>query len=234
MTQQTKIMKKDISIDDCWNHIGVWATGDFQKCDRLKSVIHCRNCEKFSIAGQQILEQPLSDEYLEEWANIYSREKEDRKIGTQSSLVFRLGDEWYSLPAKIIAEITPMQKIHTLPHNKTRALRGLVNIRGELKICISLGYLLSINKGKISESPERKYTSYERMIVIEHEEQQFVFPVSEILGTCRYHEDDIQAPPATVANAKATFTRGMLHYSQKYIACLDHELMFYSMERSMK
>lgn len=229
----TEAKKEALNIDDCWNHIGVWGD-ESPRCEKLKEVIHCRNCDKFSYSGQQILEQPLSEEYLDDWAKVYSREKEQRLTGTSSSLVFRLGDEWYSLPNNAIVEVTEVRAIHSIPHSKSKSLRGLVNIRGELKICISIGYLLGINKAKKQPAGTSKYTSYERMIVTEYEEQQFVFPVSEVLGSFRYNDEKIEAPPATVSNAKSTFTTGMLNIVHKNVACLDCALIFKSIKRHLK
>ena len=225
--------KETLDINDCWNHIGVWGN-ESPRCEKLKTVMHCRNCDIFSYSGQQILEQPLSEEYLEDWAKSYSREKERRLTGTNSSLVFRLGDEWYSVPNNTVVEVTEIQAIHSIPHSKAQSLRGLVNIRGELKICISIGYLLGIRKGKKQPEEATKYISYERMIVIEHEGQQFVFPVSEVLGSFRYNEEEIQAPPATISNAKATFTTGMLNINQKNVSCLDLSLILQSIKRNLK
>ena len=206
--------KKELhDINDCWNHIGVWGRAS-PRCEKLTDVMHCRNCEVFSSSGQKILEQPLSEDYLKDWAKTYSREKEKHLAGTKSSLVFRLGDEWYSIPNDAVIEVTEMRSIHSIPHVKSKALRGVVNIRGELKICVSIGYMLGISKGK-KQKAQTKYTSYERMIVMTYEEQQFVFPVSEVLGSFRYKDDDVTGPPATVSNAKATFTTGMLNIDKK-------------------
>jgi len=226
-------VKKELQdINDCWNHIGVWGK-ESPRCEKLKTVMHCRNCDTFSYSGQKILEQPLSEDYLKDWASIYSREKEKNLVGTNSSLVFRLGDEWYSIPNDAIVEVTEIRVIHSIPHAKSKALRGVVNIRGELKICVSIGHMLGISKG-MKQKNKSKYTSYERMIVMLCEEQQFVFPVSEVLGSFRYKDDDIKAPPATVSNAKATFTTGMLSLDNKTIACLDHTLIFNSLRRNVK
>ena len=228
-----QIKRKSLEINDCWNHIGVWGK-ETPRCEKLDNVIHCRNCEIFSQSGQQILEQPLSEEYLSDWATIYSNEKKQRRAGSKSSLVFRLGDEWYSFPNDAIVEVTEIKAIHSIPHSKSQALRGLVNIRGELKICFSIGHLIGIHKGKKLIEQTSKYKSYERMVVISHEDQQFVFPVSEVLGSTRYNDDDITAPPATIANAKATFTTGMLKVKNNNVACLDLGLIFNSIKRSLK
>ncbi len=229
----TKVKKQILNIDDCWNHIGVWGS-ESPRCEKLEEVMHCRNCDKFSYSGQQVLEQPLSEEYLKDWSKTYSRKKEQHLVGTNSCLVFRLDDEFYSFPSNTIVEVTEIRSIHSIPHRKSKSLRGLVNIRGELKICISIGYLLGVKKNKKRTEKTRKNTSYERMIVITQEEQQFVFPVSEVIGSFRYNDEQIKSPPATISNTKATFTIGMLNIDQKHIACLDLNLISQLIKRDLK
>ena len=228
----TKAKKQMLDIDDCWNHIGVWGS-ESSRCEKLKEVMHCRNCDKFSSSGQQVLEQPLSEEYLKDWAETYSHKKEKHLAGTSSSLVFRLGDEFYSFPSNTIVEVTEIRTIHSIPHSKSKSLQGLVNIRGELKICISIRNLLGVNKDKKQSAEANKNISYERMIVVKDDEQQFVFPVSEVIGSFRYNDEKIKAPPATVSNTKDSFTIAVLNVDQKHIACLDLSLISKSIKRNI-
>jgi len=220
-----------ITIDDCWNRSGVWGQ-ETPRCPELERVIHCRNCEHFSAAGRQMLNRGLPEGYLAEWAGVYAQDKSTKTSGEESALIFRLGDEWFALPTVLIEEITQIQPVHRLPHYDARTVKGVVNIRGELKICVCLGSLLGLEKGTFKESRDNG-RAYERLMVIHKEGRQFVFPVSEVYGTARYHPNDLQTIPSTVSKAKSSFTTGILNWKDKHVACLEDELLFYAMERSL-
>ena len=58
--------------------------------------------------------------------------------------IFRLGREWLALPTHVCQEMAEMRPIHTLPHRSGPVLLGLVNIRGSIRLCVSLRELLGL------------------------------------------------------------------------------------------
>src|SRR5437763_11431767 len=126
-------------INNCWKTIGLW--GD-NSCPELQKVSHCRNCPVYSAAGIQMLDRKLAPGYREEWTELLARPKPARITGTKSVVIFRIGAEWLSLPAPTFQEVAEDRGHHTLPHRDNKLLLGLVNIRGELLTCASLGTLL--------------------------------------------------------------------------------------------
>jgi chemotaxis-related protein WspD len=221
-----------IEIHDCWNRIGVWGR-ETPRCPKLETVVHCRNCEVYAESGRRILERALPESYQQEWRTVLSQEKHQRQRDTRTMVVFRLGDEWMGLPADLFSEVTEMRPIHRLPHRSNNMLLGLVNIRGELKLCVSLGKLLNLDKGgKLDKG--NKVRHYQRLVVIGKDSEQFVFPVSEVLGIERFNDSDLHAAPASVTLAKSTYTRGMLEVGDKRIACLDHELLLYTLVKRLQ
>jgi chemotaxis-related protein WspD len=222
----------EVKITDCWNTIGVWSKG-IHSCEKLKKVIHCRNCEIYSAAGRKMLERDLPEGYEDNWAKIISTEKKTQLIGIESVTIFRLGNEWMALPTKSIEEITDVCSVHSIPHRTSPVLRGLVNLRGQLKVCISLGQLMEIGKAEKYSGKETKERIYERMIAVTHNDSQYVFLVSEVSGTFHYHPKELKSTPATLSQAAGTYTQGILIWEDKDVACLDSELLFYSMEKKL-
>lgn len=222
-----------VQIDDCWNNIGVWGK-QTPRCPKLEKYIHCRNCDIFSNAGKQLLDREIPEHYLEDWTIAYAREKpsntKDKPIAV---LIFRLGDEWISIPTQYVKEITKIGPIHKVPHKDPRTVRGLVNVRGELKICLSIGSLLHLTPTLTYTNDSRKGT-YARMVVVAHEHWEFVFPVSEVDGINYYFEKDLENVPTTVNKAKATFTSGIINMGERHIACLDAPLLIYALEKCLK
>lgn len=224
--------QEPIQIDACWNRIGVWSKSS-ERCPKLAEVIHCRNCETYSAAGRLVLDRRLPDAYEKSWAEIYAQNKQEKIAGTESITIFRLGDEWLALPTNIIQEVTEVRIVHSVPHRKNPVLRGLVNLRGQLRICVSLGQLLHIEKATENTPEKQRLRTYERMVAIRKENDAYVFLVSEVKGTYRYRPDELQDPPATLAHSTNTFTRGIIRWEDHDVACLDSELMFYNLERNL-
>jgi len=127
------------TFNDCWNQIGV--TGD-RSCEELNSYMHCHNCPVYSAAGRGLLEREVPPEYLKQWTEILS-ETSTQQVGEKTKLalvgtsevisliIFRIGVELFSIPVRLLQEVTPTCVIHTLPHHTNELFLGLVNIRGE-------------------------------------------------------------------------------------------------------
>lgn len=228
---QVHDMSQLMTIDDCWNRIGVWSRQQ-SNCPELKQVIHCRNCRKYAAAGRNMLKRPVPADYAAEWTERFSAPKESRDAELNSALVFRLGDEWLGLASRYINEITPIRTIHSLPHRTNELVKGLVNIRGELKICVSLGALLQLERAR--ESYVIDHEIHERMIHVTKDDHSFVFPVSEVHGVRNYDDSSLKATPATVAKSRHTFTSGILPWNDRHIGVLDVELVFFALAKGLQ
>ncbi|NEQ28655.1 MAG: hypothetical protein F6K28_58765, partial [Microcoleus sp. SIO2G3] len=124
---------------NCWNQIGVW--GD-RNCPELLAHSHCRNCPVYATGGRGLLEREAPVGYRDELTHSLAQEKEEQAVNTISIGIFRLKGEWLALPAYTITEITEPSPTHTLPHRSNNVLLGVVSIRGEIQICISLSEFL--------------------------------------------------------------------------------------------
>lgn len=224
------LKNSEITIDDCWNKTGVWGT-ETPRCQKLDEFIHCRNCDVYSVAGRKMLERNLPDNYENSWAKIYAENKQTKIEHTESVTIFRLGYAWMALPTDVIQEVTDVCVVHSIPHRHNPVLRGLVNLRGQLRICVSLGHLMKIEKAKTLTGKNNKERIFIRMVAINHNNSQYVFLTSEVKGTYHYHPSQLIAPPATLSQATGTYTRGFLDWEGKDVACLDVDLMFYRLDK---
>lgn len=215
-------MTDTLKINDCWNKIGVWSNSD-NRCEKLDDVIHCYNCEVYSSAGRSLLNRESPDGYGDDWADILASEKKSESKNLQSAVVFRLGGEWMSLPVSVINEITLLRNIYDIPHNRNKKIRGMVNIRGELVICMSLGNLLGVEK------PDDDFIGNEhsinRLITIREENGSIVFPVSEIDGIIHYEKDELATAPDTIRNSTKNLIKGVTVVNDKNVGCIDHSAL---------
>jgi chemotaxis-related protein WspD len=223
--------EQEIKIDDCWNRIGVWAKGG-RDCPKLKEVGHCINCEVFSTAGRKLLECEAPAGYMEQWAEFCSVEQNEINTQAGSVILFRIGDEWLGLETRLLDEVMSMRSIHSVPHRKSPILKGLVNVRGELQLCISIGRLLNITRGEIPGGGVVKGV-YERMVVTSYQGIRFVFPVSEVRGVYRFDLGEMKEAPATAMNCSVHYLKGMLIWESNHVGIIDQELLFPALERGI-
>jgi chemotaxis-related protein WspD len=207
-------------INDCWNKIGVW--GDqIPRCERLKDLTHCHNCDIYSKAASQILNRRAEDNYLSEWKHNLNQPRNIKNLDFNSALIFRLGDEWFALASKLVKEITHCDKHHSLPHIKNNILRGLVNVHGELLLNVSLGYLF-----KISKSETNNPHTHERYVVIEDNNETYAFPVTEVKEIIHYKTEDIQTTPSTINKDASCFIEGIIRHKNNDVGILNSQLVF--------
>lgn len=225
-------LKKIAPVDGCWHSIGVWGRA-LPRCPRLDEFIHCQNCDVFHTASLKAYERALPDGYRDEWTEVLAGSKEGIVSGTQSVIVFRIGDEWVAIATSLCKEISRMMKIHRIPHNKSQTLKGVVNNGGEIRICFSLGNLLGIAKAN-QIFGEGLNTVYARMIVMEISGRRYVFPVSEIGGLHQFQEADRGPLPNTVSASSATYMNGVIKWNDRNVGCLDEALLASQLERSIR
>jgi chemotaxis-related protein WspD len=214
-------------INSCWNQIGVW--GD-QSCPELKSLIHCHNCCVYSTAGRQLLNREPPQAYLNEQTSLFTK-KEQQLVETISLSIFRLREEWFALPVQIFQEVTETSSIRTLPHRTNKIFLGLVSIRGDIQLCISLSELLGLET--VSSNSNLSPIIYKRMVVIAKEGNQWAFEVDEIYGVHRIPTNLLLNVPNTISKATITYTKAIVEWHNKHISYLDEELVFYTLNKKV-
>ncbi|PQP01299.1 chemotaxis protein CheW [Pseudomonas frederiksbergensis] len=211
------------AIDDCWNRIGIH--GD-QSCPLLSDHIHCRNCAVYSAAATRLLDR-------------YALQQDDRgqvstmaenEVKTRSLLMFRLGEEWLGLATRSLVEVAPLQAIHSLPHQRSRALLGVANVRGALVACLSLVELLGLDDSN-GVAPGARVTP--RMLIIAAHGGPVVVPVDEVDGIHAIDERILDAASQSGSQASAKYTRGVLQFKGRSLRWLDEEQLLSAVTRSL-
>ncbi|MCW8276908.1 chemotaxis protein CheW [Pseudomonas sp. PCH199] len=211
------------AIDDCWNRIGIH--GD-KSCPLLIEHIHCRNCAVYSAAATRLLDR-------------YALQQEDRvqvsgtaeiEVKTRSLLMFRLGEEWLGLVTRSLVEVAPQQAIHSLPHQRSRALLGVANVRGALVACLSLVELLGLDSVSSVACGARVMP---RMLIIAAHGGPVVVPVDEVDGIHAIDEHILEAASRSGTQASAKYTRGVLQFKGRSLRWLDEEQLLSAVTRSL-
>jgi chemotaxis-related protein WspD len=218
-------MPDPLTLNDCWNKIGIWGNAE---CPELPKHIHCRNCPTYSAGARQMLNGTLPPHYLEEWTTFVAQEKEIKEPNIHSTVIFCLGSEWFALSTKVFKEVAESKAIHSLPHRRQGIILGIVNVRGELLVCISLARALGLE-----ETQEKKRTAQQRLLVISDEGRRLVFAVDEVGGIHHFSPKEVKPIPATLAGVAAVHTTGVLSWRNKSVGCLDEQLLFYTLNKGL-
>jgi chemotaxis-related protein WspD len=172
------------------------------------------------------------DSLREQTAHVAARERLINR-GTKSIVIFRIGVEWLGLATDVFQEVAEECQVHTLPHRRDGILSGLVNVRGELLLCVALGTLLGLEPSLERTETERKMLR-PHLLVCNRKGDRLAFSVAEIFGIHRFNPENLRDVPATLAKAAAgAWTVGMLPWNGRTVGCLNDELVFYALNKGL-
>ncbi len=211
-------------INNCWNHIGVWAESG-ATCERLSDAIHCRNCEMFIAAGRLIFERESTLEYQQENLAVFAACEPVVEGESAVVIVFRLGVELFALPTSVLEVITDSKPVHRLPHMKSSHIKGVVNISGEICLCHSLMAVLDVD-ACIEKGESAGRHVYVRLIVVRINNARYVFPVDEIKGMTDFQVASLRVAPATITDKVKQLVNGAFKYEGQDVAVLDADKLY--------
>ncbi|KVE38425.1 chemotaxis protein CheW [Burkholderia sp. TSV86] len=223
-----------VEIDACWNRIGT--RGD-RSCERLAEYRRCLNCPVYAHHAAMLLDRPLTDAELADASRFAAGQTAAEAVcdeiadAKHAALVFRVAHEWLALPTCVLCEIVDTRKIHALPHRRNRAVLGIANVRGTLRVAVSLAQLLGLDT---SASGVALRAGFTRMLVVAHRGDPVVFPVDEVEGVLRFAASEWMPAPATVARAGDAHSRGVFGWRGRTVGLLDEDRLFDSLARSLR
>jgi chemotaxis-related protein WspD len=214
----------------CWKQIGVF--GDFS-CPKLPGLVHCRNCFEYNKAGRSLLDREVPPEFLDEATKSLAEAKETEVPDTVSLIVFRTNNEWLALRTVCMQETTNARPIHRVPFRTNNIFQGIVNIHGELLLCVSLADLIEMESKNEDDAQSDAGAVYSRMLVISKDGERYVFPVDEVLGVRRISLSDLQGPAATMTKSPSNVVAGIFNLSERKIGLLDEDKLISALKRSL-
>jgi len=220
--------KQSVQQNDCWNSIGVWSSIQTERCSKLLEVIHCQNCDIYKQAGRSRLSLQADSDYLQEWRENLAQKPVEQHQDERSVIVFRMGDENYALSTEVLNDVSHPRQPHRIPHRSNNILSGLVNIRGELVLCISLTGLLGL---RTKQNPQAETN---RMIVAQFNDLTVAFFVDQVDGISRYANHTLQEPPATLSRHDGNYIQGLLECSTGHTGLLNHLLIETAINRLLR
>lgn len=209
-----------VTFDACWKTIGV--RGD-SSCPRLAEYVRCLNCPVFADAATLLLDR-------------YSLQREPGElvypeaplaVPSRSLVVFRIAGEWLGLATRCLVEVAPSQPVHSVPHQRSRTLMGVANVRGALVPCIALGQLLGIETEQAAAASGRVVP---RLLILAAQAGSVVVPVDEVDGIRRFDEHLIEAGASPQSSR---FTTSVLADGPRTLRVLDEQALMVAITRSL-
>jgi chemotaxis-related protein WspD len=186
----------------------------------------------YSSKVARLLDREVVQDYTLEWTDLICAKKQTVETDMKSLVVFRIGLEWLALPTEVFQEAADESRLHKLPHRREGFVRGLVSVRGELLLCVSIEVLLGLENtpGNIRAKDRG---NQERLLVCNRKGHRLAFFANEVHGVHRYRPAELKEIPATLAKASATYTMGILPWRDKTVGCLDADLVFYALNKGL-
>jgi chemotaxis-related protein WspD len=110
---------------------------------------------------------------------------------------------------------------------------GVVNVQGELLVCLSLAHLLGFETGGGAVRDDRARQDLPRLLVVSRAEEHAVFPVDQVDGVHRIATASFCPPPATLSQAAAAHTRAVAPWRGMSVGLLDADALFDTLNRSL-
>lgn len=181
-------INQDTAFDNkpCWRKNGVW--GDEKpRCEKLKVVEHCRNCDVFEQAARAVIVDDVTENHPgNETLTFDDLVQRQRLSGDKSILPFRLGQYCFAIPATHIVTVHDHVPIHSIPFNLNPVVNGVVAVNHEIFTFINIVELLSLSFAEKTDGQAIVRGLYKRILVVDFDSRIMAFYVDEVYPIYRY------------------------------------------------
>ena len=147
---------------------------------------HCRNCPTYSAAATTLLDREHADGFAfgPGAAHYAEGQQAERREGPRPPSCSGSAPNGSRCRHAVFDEVAELRAIHSLPHRRSPAVLGLVNVRGELVVCVSLAAPARIAGGDARRRRSRSVRLGRHALAT----RAARFPVDEVQRTHRYHD----------------------------------------------
>lgn len=181
--------------------------------------------------ARSFFDRPPPEDYLDEWSRRLAQPEAMADRQQHGMIVFRLNREFLALDTAILLEVAAPRPIHAIPHKSSAVLLGLVNMRGQLRLCVSLHGLLGVEPETMSGergSAAEAANARSRMLIAQDQTSPWVFPVEEVIGIVRPSESDLREVPATFGKT-SSFSKAVFGWGGHTVGYLDEARLFHAL-----
>ncbi len=228
MTENLRSEAAPAVVDDCWNRIGV---GGDRTCPELVAYVHCRNCHVFTRAARSLFDRPPPEGYRDACSSLIAEPTARVERDVETTLVFRLHDEWLAFPSRGLAEVTTPRLVRRVPHRSNPVFAGLVNVSGQILPAVSLHGLLGVDPPEddhagLVRNDGFVWLAHPRLVVIAAREERWAFNADEVAGIVPIARDDLKPAPSTLTASAHGFSRAIFQWQRREVGLLADDRVF--------
>jgi len=205
----------------CFERVGVY--GD-RTCAELVTHVHCLRCPVFADTARGLFDRPMPPGYRSEWTERLATPEAPPLGPSTTYLTLRVGNEWLGIPSASCVEVTEARRAFPLTHRTGGAFEGLVNVRGQVVLSVSLRALLDIPSDDGAGARAR-------LVVIEDPNGRFSLRVDEVDGIRRFADADVLPAPATLSRSLSPHVSGVVHDGERLVGLMDGASLFAALAR---
>lgn len=214
--------------EKCWDELGVFGSGI---CELLNEYNHCKICPVYISSGRKLLHRDIPDELIDEWTELFTLEKSKEQINKTSVVVFKISGEWLAIKTELFQEAVVYKYVHSVPGRTNKYFHGVLNVNGELLLCISMAAFLELPEA-MSVIDEGKVI-YKSILVLNEKAQRYAFPIDEFAGVFNVPSEIIESIPATVSKSDNTISTGLFVYNDKKVGLIDDKKLIEILKRRL-
>ncbi|MUV39939.1 Chemotaxis protein [Lentibacillus sp. JNUCC-1] len=134
------------------------------------------------------------------------------EMGFRKSIVFQLGNDYYTLPVEQIGLIERMQPITRVP-GTAAFVKGVINLRGVVTPVIDLRERFGIEPKAADDAT--------RIIIVHWDEMEVGLLVDKASDVMDIPEADIEPPPELVGTVDIDYIEGVAKVDSRLLILLD-------------
>jgi chemotaxis-related protein WspD len=182
-------------------------------------------------SANSLLDRTPPSSLVDEWTARIAAPKHPSDAGeTLALVVFRCTNQWFALAAHVFDRIYSSRPVRPVPFRTGDIFRGLVNVDGELSLCVSLAVILGLSDGA---EPRSRVSQRTRLCLIRYQRERVAFEVDELLGHRKIPRVSFAAAPENLSATPGTHTESFCTLENKLIALLDTERLSASLRRAL-
>jgi chemotaxis-related protein WspD len=190
-----------------------------------------RSTAKTTSAVVALLDREIDAADLRSATQHVAQKAANLELLSASAFIFRLGAEWLGLTTTVVDEVVESRLVHALPHRREGVVRGLVNVRGQLTICVALEPLFQLDVSGTKSGATSLLGR--RLVVLASQGQRLAFEADEVHGSHRYDPASVGNVPSTVVHSMSSFATGVLAWGDHTVGLLDAELVLHAINRRL-
>jgi chemotaxis signal transduction protein len=182
-------------------------------------------------SANSLLDRIPPPRLVDEWTARIAGPKYSSDAGESLALVvFRCTSQWFALSAHLFDRVCSIRPVRPIPFRTSDTFRGLVNLDGELSLCVSLPAILGLSN---TNEPRSRLSHCRRLCLIRYQRERIAFEVDELLGHRKIPRSSFSAAPENLTATPGAHTESFCTLESKLIALLDTDKLSASLRRAL-